>query len=37
MYDGDSTYEVVLQTLFGAKSSSEVKNHKNGKNFNTLL
>ena len=37
MYQDGETYESVLQTLFGAKQSSKTKQHKNNKNFNTLL
>lgn len=37
MYHGQSTYQQVLQILFGAKSTAYVKNHKNIKDFNTLL
>ena len=37
MYASGATYQEVLQTLFGAKSSDNVQNHKNVKNFNTNL
>jgi hypothetical protein len=37
MNDSGATYEQVLQSLFGAKSESNIKNHKNIKNFKTNL
>ena len=37
MNDSGATYEQVLQSLFGAKSQSNIKNHKNIKNFNPNL
>ncbi len=37
MYESDSTYQDVLQSLFGAKSTANVQHHKNIKNFNTNL
>ena len=37
MYASGATYLEVLHTLFGAKSSDNVQNHKNVKNFNTNL
>lgn len=37
MYDRGETYESVLQTLFGAKSSATTKYHKKNKNFNSNL
>jgi hypothetical protein len=37
MYYSDATYEQFLQSLFGAKSQSNIKNHKNIKNFNPNL
>jgi hypothetical protein len=37
MYNEGSTYEQVLQTLFGAKSSSKVLTHKKNKNFNSTF
>ena len=37
MYDGNSTYKEVLQALFGAKSTENVKTHKKVKDFNTAL
>jgi hypothetical protein len=37
MYNEGSTYEQVLKTLFGAKSSSKVLTHKKNKNFNSTF
>ena len=37
MYYNGATYQQVLQTLFGAKSSPTVVAHKKNKNFNSLL
>lgn len=37
MYANGSTYQEVLQKLFGAKSSSKIQTHKKNKNFNTRL
>ena len=37
MYEAGATYQQVLHTLFGAGSCDNVKNHKNNKNFNTLI
>ena len=37
MYDTGSTYEEVLQSLFGAKSSANIKSHKKNKDFNNLI
>lgn len=37
MYENKSTYQHVLQTLFGAKSSSSCISHKKMDDFNTLL
>lgn len=37
MYRENATYEEVLQKLFGAKSSWEVKSHKKINDFNNLL
>jgi len=36
MYQNDSSYQEVLETLFGAKSSASVISHKKNKDFNTL-
>lgn len=37
MYEDGSSYQEVLETLFGAKSSSKVISHKKNKDFNTLI
>ena len=37
MYKSGSTYENVLQTLFGAKSSGEASQHRKNTYFNTKL
>ena len=37
MYQEGETYATVLQSLFGAKQSGTIKNHKTNKNFNTLI
>ncbi len=37
MYDGGSTYQEVLEELFGAKSSASIKSHKKITSFNTNL
>ena len=37
IYENNSSYQDVLQTLFGARSSATVKNHKNNKSFNTNI
>lgn len=37
MYENGSTYQEVLVTLFGSKSSANVETHKKNKNFNTNL
>lgn len=37
MYENESSYQEVLQTLFGAKSSDSITTHKKNKHFNTIL
>ena len=37
MYESGSSYQDVLQTLFGAKSSDTIKTHKKNTHFNTNL
>lgn len=37
MYNYGASYQEVLESLFGTKSSSEVQTHKKNKNFNTNL
>jgi hypothetical protein len=37
MYYNGATYQQVLETHFGAKSSSKIVSHKKNKNFNSLL
>lgn len=37
MYQMNASYEEVLQTLFGAKSTATITSHKKNINFNSLL
>ena len=37
MYFNGSSYKEVLETLFGARSSSNIINHKTNKHFNTKI
>ena len=37
MYDNGATYQEVLTTLFGTKSSAQIKTHKKNKNFNSKI
>ena len=37
MYENNSSYQDVLQELFGAKSSGFVSSHKKNKNFNSYI
>lgn len=37
MYEKNASYQDVLQTLFGAKSSAYVASHKKNSDFNTLI
>lgn len=37
LYNDNFSYQEVLHSLFGAKSSATIINHKKNKNFNNLL